>query len=83
MHEHALVSGFLRISGKTSNPSEITSELGVEPTQIRVEGRPHFPLGHIAGSPPIQTSSYADDGSHTCPQLDPVGVNRPLVVTII
>ena len=37
MHSY-LVS--LRISGKTLDPSTITSELGIEPTQVRIEGQP-------------------------------------------
>jgi len=37
MHSY-LVS--LRISGKKFDPSIITSELGMEPTQVRVEGQP-------------------------------------------
>jgi hypothetical protein len=38
MHSY-LVS--LRISGETLNPSTITSELCVEPTQVRTKGQPH------------------------------------------
>ena len=37
MHSY-LVS--LRISGQTLKPSTITSELGMEPTQIRIKGQP-------------------------------------------
>jgi len=37
MHSY-LVS--LRISGKTLDPSIITSELGIEPTQVRIKGQP-------------------------------------------
>jgi hypothetical protein len=37
MHSY-LVS--LRISGQTLEPSAITSELGMEPTQIRIKGQP-------------------------------------------
>lgn len=37
MHSY-LVS--LRISGKRLDPSTITSELGIEPTQVRIEGQP-------------------------------------------
>jgi Domain of unknown function (DUF4279) len=36
MHSY-LVS--LRISGKALDPSTITSELGIEPTQVRIEGQ--------------------------------------------
>jgi hypothetical protein len=44
MHSY-LVS--LRISGKKLDPSIITSELGMEPSQVRVKGEP-CPGGHSA-----------------------------------
>jgi hypothetical protein len=37
MHSY-LVS--LRISGTTLDPSKLTSELGIEPTQVRIKGQP-------------------------------------------